>query len=243
MLFDLVFASAAAAAGAVVIATLAFALAHTARGRVAAAAALGAWFAAVLIVGATGSLAAPGLGLAVLAPAVLLSFSLLRGGRRAAAGSEPPTSVLIGAHTVRVLGVAFVLLYAAHRLPAPFAPSAGWGDIAIGLTAPVAAWLVRRPGGRGLTLLWNLLGCLDLISAIGLGAMSAPGPARLFLEPPGSGIMVTLPWILIPAFLVPSLFALHVAIFGRLLRRADADRGLSSSYPGGINSPKLGQTR
>lgn len=221
MPFDPVFAIAAAAASAVVIAILSCTLAHTARGRVAAAAALGAWFAAVLIVGATGSLAVPGLGLAVLAPAVLLSWRLLSAGRRAA-GLAPTTSVLISAHTVRVLGAAFVLLYAAHRLPAPFAPSAGWGDIAIGLTAPVAAWLVRRPGGRGVVLLWNLLGCLDLISAVSLGALSSPGPARLFLEPPGSGIMVTLPWILIPAFLVPSLFALHVAIFGRLLRRGEA---------------------
>lgn len=228
MPFDLVFAIAAAAASAVVVATLSFALAHTARGRVAAAAALGAWFAAVLIVGATGSLVTPGLGLAVLAPAVLLSWRLLSAGRRAA-GSAPATSVLIGAHTVRVLGAAFVLLYAAHRLPAPFAPSAGWGDIAIGLTAPVAAWLVRRPGGRGVVLLWNLLGGLDLISAVSLGALSSPGPARLFLEPPGSGIMVTLPWILIPAFLVPSLFALHVAIFGRLSSRAESPvaQGLS----------------
>lgn len=230
MLFDLVFAVVFVVASAVVAATLTLALAHTASGRWRTAAAIAAWFAAVLIMGATGALGGnglgtAGLGLAVLAPAVMLSFALLSAGRTAAVsggGSGPATSVLIAVHAIRVLGVAFVLLWAAHRLPAPFAPTAGWGDITIGLTAPAAAWLVRRPGGRGLTLLWNGLGCLDLIAAVGLGATSSPGPAYLFREPPGSGIMTTLPWILIPAFLVPGLFALHVAIFGRLLRRPEA---------------------
>lgn len=236
MLFDLVFAVVFVVAGAVVAATLTLALAHTASGRWRTAAAIAAWFAAVLIMGATGALGGnglgtAGLGLAVLAPAAVLSFGLLSAGRTAP-GAGPATSVLIAVHAIRVLGVAFVLLWAAHRLPAPFAPTAGWGDIAIGLTAPAAAWLVRRPGGRGPTLLWNLLGCLDLIAAVGLGATSSPGPAYLFREPPGSGIMTTLPWILIPAFLVPGLFALHVAIFGRLLRRAEVSstEGRSSSF-------------
>jgi hypothetical protein len=33
---------------------------------------------------------------------------------------------------IRTLGVTFLLLYSAGHLPAPFAPAAGWGDIAIG---------------------------------------------------------------------------------------------------------------
>lgn len=224
MLFDLVFAIALAAAGAAITATLSVALANTVRGRLAAAAAIAAWFGAVVIVGATGMLGpggigVPGLGLAVLAPALILSWRLLRVGRDGSIAG-PPTPLLIAAHAVRVLGISFVLLYAAGRLPAPFAPTAGWGDIAIGLSALPVAWLISRPGGRPLALLWNALGCLDLITAVSLGAMSSPGPARLFLEPPGSMIMTTLPWILIPAFLVPGLFALHVAIFGRLWRGA-----------------------
>ena len=222
MLFDLVFAIALAAAGAVITATLSVALANTGRGRLAAAMGIFAWFGVVVAVGATGMLGpggigVPGLGLAVMAPALLLSWLLLRAGRGGAMAALP-TPLLIAAHAVRVLGLSFVLLYAAGRLPAPFAPTAGWGDIAIGLTALPMAWLVSRPGGRALALLWNALGCLDLVTAVFLGATSSPGPARLFLEPPGSVIMTTLPWILIPAFLVPGLFALHVAIFGRLWR-------------------------
>jgi len=46
-----------------------------------------------------------------------------------------PLWLFVGVHTVRLLGVTFVVLYAAHRLPAPFAPVAGWGDIFVGVTA------------------------------------------------------------------------------------------------------------
>jgi len=226
MLFDVIFAITAATASAVVTATLSFAMAPTVRGRLMAAAAISAWFVAVTIMGATGALSprgvgVAGLGVAVVAPTALLSWMLLKAGRKGNV-AEPPAPVLIATHAIRVLGVSFVLLYAAHLLPAPFAPTAGWGDIAIGATAVPAAWLANRPGGRPIALVWNMLGCLDLITAVGLGATSSPGPARLFLEPPGSAIMTALPWILIPGFLVPGLFALHVAIFDRL-RRAEAD--------------------
>ena len=57
---------------------------------------------------------------------------------------------------------------------------------------------------------------LDLVTAIALGATSSPGPIRLFFEPPGSAIMTTLPWILIPCFLVPALAFFHLVTFYRL---------------------------
>ena len=239
MQFDLVFSIAFVALSAVITATLTSVLAHTARARAMTAVAMGLWFAAVLIMGATGALGgngagAPGLGLAVAGPALLLSWMALRAGRTAG-NSGPPTAALIATHAIRIIpGVAMVLLYGAHRLSAPFAPAAGWGDIAIGFSAGPVAWLVGRPGGRPLALIWNGLGCLDLISAVSLGAMSAQGPAHLFLEPPGSGAMTTLPWIFIPAFLVPGLFALHVAIFGRLLRGRSSDLQAEEAHIGGM---------
>jgi hypothetical protein len=38
----------------------------------------------------------------------------------------------------------------------------------------------------------------------------------MFMDPPGTAIMTTLPWIIIPCFLVPIFEALHIAIFYRL---------------------------
>jgi hypothetical protein len=67
-------------------------------------------------------------------------------------------------------------------------------------------------------LAWNVLGIADLIDAVGLGVISSPGSLHLIAEAPGSAIVATLPWLLIPAFIVPLLAATHLAIFHRLRR-------------------------
>ncbi len=126
----------------------------------------------------------------------------------------------IAIHALRALGFTFVVLYTAGRLPAPFAPAAGWGDIFIGVTALPLAWFISRNNSNGLAYsllwLWNSLGVLDLVNAIALGATSSPGPIQLFHVTPNSSLMTTLPWIIIPCFLVPALAFLHIATFYRL---------------------------
>ena len=121
---------------------------------------------------------------------------------------------------MRVLGVMFVLLYLGGRLPAPFAPVAGWGDIIVGVTAMPVAWLAHGRGrdARPEILVWNIFGLADLIAAIALGVISSPGPLHLIAPEPGSAIMATLPWMLIPGFLVPLLASTHLAVFYRLLK-------------------------
>ncbi|HQT26787.1 MAG TPA: hypothetical protein PLK99_09375, partial [Burkholderiales bacterium] len=99
----------------------------------------------------------------------------------------------------------------------PFAPLAGWGDIIAGITAIPAAFLAAR-GLKGLTFLWNTFGLLDLIAAIGLGATSSPGPLHLLMVEPDTTIMTTLPWLVVPGFLVPLLASVHLAVFYRLNR-------------------------
>ena len=71
---------------------------------------------------------------------------------------------------------------------------------------------------RALALLWNTIGIADLIAAIALGALSAPGPLQVFVGPPTSAIMTTLPWLIIPGFIVPSLIFIHVVIYYRLAK-------------------------
>ncbi len=129
--------------------------------------------------------------------------------------------MLVGVHVIRILGVYFLVLYAQDRLPAPFAPLAGWGDTITGLAAiPLAWWLARgETAARPLLWLWNSFGLLDLVMAIGLGAVSAPGPLQLITASPGTTMMTTLPWLIIPAFIVPLLAAIHLAIYYRLIGR------------------------
>jgi hypothetical protein len=136
-----------------------------------------------------------------------------------------PLPALIAVHAIRIVGFLFLLLFAAGRLSAPFAPSAGWGDIVAGATAVPVAWALasRVPGARWLVVLWNSIGLLDLISAAGLGMTSAAGsPLQVFFDAPGSAVMATLPWAIIPVFLVPQLIVGHLAVYWRLGRPAGA---------------------
>ncbi len=130
-----------------------------------------------------------------------------------------PLAGLIGINAFRIGGVCFLILHGQGRLAAPFAISAGWGDIITGLAAiplaAMAAWKGNLP--RGLLTVWNAFGALDLIAAIALGALSAPGtPFRVFTEAPGTVVMGTLPWIAVPALLVPLYLMTHLTIAARL---------------------------
>ena len=227
MNIDLIGSVELTASAAIVIAALSIGFGSNATTRVRIALSLSSWFVVVVILAATRALyyehglGSPGLGIAVALPIVILCFVVVRVQSLREAFGRVPLWLLVGVHTVRLLGISFVILYAAHRLPAPFAPVAGWGDIFVGATALPVAWLAyRRPENARPTLwIWNVIGLADLIAAIGLGVISSPGPQRLIFAEPSSAIMATLPWLLIPGFLVPLLFAVHIGIFVRLAQR------------------------
>lgn len=130
-----------------------------------------------------------------------------------------PLPALVALHAARIGGIAFVMLEAQGRLSAPFAPIAGWGDIAVGLVAIPLAVLAWREAHAvaGATRLWNALGSLDLVVAVSLGALSAPGTAfRVFAEGPGSAAMTELPWVMIVSTMVPIYLTIHLTIAAKL---------------------------
>jgi hypothetical protein len=140
-----------------------------------------------------------------------------------------PLSALIGINTFRVGGVFFLILFAQGRLSAPFAQSAGWGDIITGFVAIALAAMTAAGTlpSRRLIAVWNAFGALDLFTAILLGALSSPGtPFRLFTEGPGTVVMATLPWAMIPTILVPLWLLVHLTI-ARRLRAAAAHHPLA----------------
>jgi hypothetical protein len=81
-------------------------------------------------------------------------------------------------------------------LPARFAPPAGGGDRAAGLSAPVVA---RNPRRREAVVAWSLFGLGDLVLAIFLGATTNPGPVRPFFTTPTSEVLTPFPMALLPA--------------------------------------------
>ncbi len=204
---------------------LTYAMAETPRGRLTVAGLLIAWFALVLAIGAGGALdpvrgfGVPALGITVALPIAALVGAFFAPGPIRTAVAASPLPALVAVNAIRILpGWLFVLLYAAGKLPAPFAPSAGWGDIFAGAAALPLAWSINRFGRRvaPLVFAWSVIGIADLVNAIALGALSAPGPLQVFAGPPTSAIMTTLPWLIIPGFLVPILLFIHVVIVYRL---------------------------
>jgi len=214
------------ASAAIVIAALSIGFGSNPPTRIRIAVWLGIWFIIVVILAATRALyyehglGTPGLGLAVALPIAVLCLIVARVQSLRENFHRVPLWLLVGVHTVRFLGVSFIILFTAGRLPTPFAPVAGWGDIFVGATAIPVAWLVcrRTVNARAILWIWNVIGIADLLVAVGLGAMSSPGPARLIFAEPSSAIMTTLPWLLIPGFLVPLLITVHIAVFIRLMK-------------------------
>jgi hypothetical protein len=132
-----------------------------------------------------------------------------------------PAESLISVQVYRLIGAIFILLYSIGSLPRHFALPAGWGDVAVGLLAPLVALAVRRQisGARALALGWNLFGFVDLVVAVGLGT----GYLLLALQPglqvpPGAPAMTFFPLVLIPTFAVPLGFILHIYSIRRTLR-------------------------
>ncbi len=224
MKFDMLSAVYLTAIAVFIIAILTANFGSTTASRTRIATGLFAWFVLVTGLAVTGSLGypnglgAPGLGLTVAVSMIVVITQVLRSASLRKALQDIPLGTLIGVHTVRILGIVFVILYDAGRLPAPFAPIAGWGDIVSGIVAAPLALLAYRHAttARAAIWLWNGFGLLDLVAAIGIGAVSAPGPLQIIHANPPMTIITDLPWLIIPAFLVPILACIHLGIFYRL---------------------------
>jgi hypothetical protein len=166
-----------------------------------------------------------GVAVAIAAVAPLLVFALWVAAsakfRQFALSLNP--QVLTLAQTWRIVGFTFVLLEARGVLPAIFAWPAGYGDMAVGLTATLVAWKLANPGQRNSFILWQLLGIADLVTAVSLGTT-----ARL-LSPHSTSMvaMTVLPLSLVPTFLVPLFMIFHVICIAqaRAWKTASVDIG------------------
>lgn len=118
-------------------------------------------------------------------------------------------------HLVRFVGVCFLFLHAQERLPGEFALPAGWGDIAIAALAPAAAMMASAPGrssrwGAGI---WNVLGLADILMAVAMGMNAGMHDPRI------GEMMTTVPFSLLPTFIVPLAIGSHLLIAVRLYRK------------------------
>jgi hypothetical protein len=123
---------------------------------------------------------------------------------------------LIRLNVWRLVGLVFLLLMAYGQMPALWALPAGIGDILVGITAFWVASRFDMPGGRQLAVVFNLFGLADLVVAIGLGFTTSPGPAQLFHTTPTSELVARFSLALVPTFLVPLAFMVHIVSLWQL---------------------------
>jgi|SRR5271170_7412684 len=125
------------------------------------------------------------------------------------------------AHAWRIGGIVFLILWAKGMLPGVFAWSAGLGDMAIGVTAPVVAWGVGRRWRlpRWVVVGWHVAGILDLVVAVVLGTLSSESSIGILADGVTTRVLGLFPMSLIPTFFVPLLQILHLAVLAGYRRK------------------------
>ncbi len=144
----------------------------------------------------------------------------------------------------RVVGFAFLPLYAYGVLPGLFAWPAGLGDVAVGLTAPwVVLALMRRPefARSGRFIVWNLLGLIDFVVAAGTSTLVSGAFPAVSAGPITSAPMEYWPLILFPSFIVPLFVFMHLSVLFQVRAlRARAGGKRRANPPIGADVPGAG---
>jgi hypothetical protein len=125
---------------------------------------------------------------------------------------------LIRLNLWRLEGAVFLLLAVSGQVPLLWAIPAGVGDVLVGSTAFWVASRLDAPGGKRLAVAFNVFGLVDLVVAVGLGIATNPGPTQLFRTTPTSELPTRFPLALVPTFLVPLAFGLHIVSLWQLSR-------------------------
>ncbi len=176
---------------------------------------LGVWFVIAIVLSLSGIMARVlppvfAFGFTVLALAALALTPTLR-----AWAETVSLRPLVLYHTVRFVGIVFLIGAAQGWLAAEWAVPAGWGDIAVAALALPVAFMACPVTSRGrwqAVLAWNTFGLLDILFVLG-SAISLVGGDLNPLFP-----LTQFPLGLIPTFIVPLILVTHGLIYWRLLR-------------------------
>ena len=153
--------------------------------------------------------------LAILGTTAALVAIHRRGGALRAVALAIDVRVPILLHAVRaVVGAGFLVMAARGELDPVFARLAGWGDIAVGVTALVVVRGGARPGAAWTRVraAWNWFGLLDILAVL----VTAQSILLFSSHPETMMALVGLPWALVPLVLVPLVIATHLLLIARL---------------------------
>ncbi|HEV8608591.1 MAG TPA: hypothetical protein VGS98_00775 [Thermoanaerobaculia bacterium] len=190
---------------------------------------IGGWLVLAIALATTGffvtdaSEAPPRIAWAVVPLVLGIALLAASPGLRRTIDAVPPDR-LIGVQLYRVLGGVFLVGWALGIFPTVFALPAGFGDVLIGVTAPLVAKNLRNgyPLSRRLAILWNVVGLADLVMAVTLGVLSAPGQLQRFAFDRPNVAISEFPFVIVPTVLVPLSVLLHVFSLRSLTRSRSA---------------------
>jgi hypothetical protein len=138
---------------------------------------------------------------------------------RAVLGSRHALFRLTTLQTARNLGVVFLILHAQHKVPGLFAYPAAWGDVVVGVLAPIVAGIVwfryeeltrRGSRWRASFIAFNVFGVAEHVMAITLGGGAFPGVVQVFHTHPTTIAFSVLPLVLFPVYMVPFAEIAHL---------------------------------
>jgi hypothetical protein len=104
-------------------------------------------------------------------------------------------------------------------------------DILVGLSAPLAAWIVWRQNGKVWThkfsLMWNVFGLLLLLNILILAVLSVPFPFQYFRQEPANRMVADFPFVWLPTLFIPLALFAHLVSLRLAWRRLKASPTMS----------------
>jgi len=157
--------------------------------------------------------------LLAIGPPLLVLLALTFTGRLDALLAALPRSWPVGAQTFRIaVEVVLWRLAVAGVAPEIMTFTGRNVDILVGLSAPVVAYFcfVRRTWPERVAVWWNVAGIVILLNVVVHAQLSAPTQFRVFETEPPTTFIGDLPYIWLPAFLVPLAWLLHAVSLRQL---------------------------
>jgi hypothetical protein len=157
------------------------------------------------------ALVPPGLAY-LLVPIVLFVMFMARSRIGETVALSVPLWLLIGAESFRVVVELFLhQLWLNGQIPKMMTFHGANFDIAIGVSAPIVAWLLatHRISGR-IALTWNVIGIAMLANVVIRGVLTSPGALHLISTEVPNAAIGTFPFTFIPGLMVPLALVLHV---------------------------------
>jgi hypothetical protein len=134
-----------------------------------------------------------------------------------------PPGWLIGVQSFRILmEIILWMCFVDNIIPVQMTFEGRNFDILVGLTAPIVMYLcfVRKIWSPKVAIAWNIGGLLILANIVIIAILSAPVPFRVFMNEPANTFIGHLPFVWLPAFVVPVAYWMHILSLKQLLYAA-----------------------